>query len=135
MGDTTAHKPPHIQKSPKRIIYIMIGLLAFSLGTIGLVMPFVPTTPLYLLATFCFGKSSHRLHTWFISTKLYKRHLESYVEKRTMTVATKVSTIVSITIFMGVSFYLMSAVPVGRVVLGVVWVVHMLYFLFRVKSK
>ena len=130
----TNEPPAGPQKGISRFIFIGIGLLAFTLGTIGWVMPFVPTTPLYLLTAFCFGKSSRRLHMWFLSTRLYKRHLESYVQRRTMTVSTKVSAIVSITVFMGVSFFLMSAVPVGRVVLAVVWVLHLLYFLFRVKT-
>ena len=136
MDNNQPAQGPHTcqPKGPSRFVYIVIGLLALALGTIGWVMPFVPTTPLYLLTVFCFGKSSRRLHTWFLSTRLYKRHLESYVEKRTMTVTTKVSAIVSITVFMGISFYLMSAVPVGRVVLAVVWVVHVIYFLFRVKT-
>ena len=121
-------------KGKGKLFFIVLGLISLTLGTIGWIMPFVPTTPLYLLTAFCFGRSSRRLHTWFLSTKLYKRHLESYVEKRTMTVSTKVSAIVSITVFMGISFYMMSAVPVGRVVLAAVWALHMLYFLFRVKT-
>jgi len=119
---------------PGRLVYVVVGLLALALGTIGWVMPFIPTTPFYLLTVFCFGRSSRRLHTWFLSTRLYKRHLESYVVRRTMTVATKLSAIISLTVFMGISFWLMSAVPVGRVVLAVVWVVHVVYFLFGVKT-
>jgi len=119
---------------PSRLIYIAIGMMALALGTVGWVMPFIPTTPFYLLTVFCFGRSSRRLHKWFLATRLYKRHLESYVERRTMTLPTKISTIASLTVFMGVSFYLMSNVPIGRVVLAAVWVVHVLYFLFRVKT-
>ena len=119
---------------PHRYIFIAVGMIALALGTVGWVMPFIPTTPFYLLTVFCFGKSSRRLHMWFIETRLYKRHLESYVQRRTMTVSTKISAIVSITVFMGISFYLMSDVFVGRVVLAVIWGLHVLYFLFRVKT-
>jgi len=122
------------QKGPGRFVFIVIGLLALALGTAGWVVPLVPTTPFYLLTAFCFGKSSRRLHTWFLSTGLYKRHLKSYMERRTMSLYTKIWTITSLTIFMGISFYMMSTVPVGRAVLAVVWVVHVLYFLFRVKT-
>ena len=119
---------------PRRLIYIIVGLIALALGTLGLVMPFIPTTPMYLLTVVCFGKSSKRLHAWFLGTRLYKRHLESYVERRAMSLRTKISAIASVTVFMGLSFFLMSGVPVGRVVLAMVWGVHVLYFLFRVKT-
>ena len=132
-SNDTAQEPAG-RLGPSRFVYIGIGLLALALGTIGWVMPFVPTTPLYLLTAFCFGKSSRRLHTWFLSTRLYKRHLESYVERRTMTAITKVSAIASITVFMGISFFLMSAVPLGRLALAVVWVLHLVYFLFGVRT-
>ena len=133
MDTNINHEPEKCRAAgPRRLIFIAIGMIALALGTVGWVMPFIPTTPLYLLTVFCFGKSSRRLHGWFLSTRLYKRHLESYVEKRTMTLTTKISAIVSLTVFMGVSFYFMSGVPVGRAVLAVVWVAHVLYFLFRV---
>jgi len=132
-NNTRKHQKSPV-KGPHRYIFIIIGMIALALGTIGWVMPFIPTTPFYLLTVFCFGKSSRRLHNWFIETRLYKRYLESYVRRRTMTVSTKISAIVSITIFMGISFYLMSDVFVGRVVLSAIWGLHVLYFLFRVKT-
>ena len=41
-----------------RILYIIVGIAAFVLGTIGTVLPVLPTVPFYLLATWCFARSS-----------------------------------------------------------------------------
>ena len=47
-----------------RMVYILGGVIAFALGTVGTVLPVLPTVPFYLLATWCFAKSSRRLsHT------------------------------------------------------------------------
>ena len=35
--------------------------------------------PFLMLAAFCFARSSRRLNDWFLSTRLYKNHLESFV--------------------------------------------------------
>ena len=69
----------------KKGIYICIGLVAFALGAIGVILPILPTTPFLLLASFCFAKGSERFNTWFINTKVYKKHLESFVKERAMT--------------------------------------------------
>src|SRR5574344_841370 len=74
----------------KKGIYICVGLVAFALGAIGVILPILPTTPFLLLASFCFAKGSERFHVWFINTNLYKKHLESFVKERVMTLKQKV---------------------------------------------
>lgn len=55
----------------KKIGYIVLGCLGVGLGALGVVVPLLPAFPFLLLAAFCFGRSSDRLHTWFIGTRLY----------------------------------------------------------------
>lgn len=118
----------------KKLIYIIIGCIGLGLGALGAALPLLPAFPFLLLAAFCFGKSSKRLHKWFIGTKLYKNNLESYVKGRGMTWKTKIRIMIIVTITMSVGFIMMNAVPVGRIVLCAVWVFHVLYFVFRVKT-
>ena len=51
-----------------------------------------------------------------------------------MTVKTKVSLLTTSSIIMGIGFIMMESVPAARVILIVVWVCHILYFVFRVKT-
>lgn len=87
-----------------------------------------------MLSAFCFAKSSEKLHNWFISTRLYKKNLESFVQGKGMTVKTKVRIMLTVTILMSIGFIMMHAVPFGRIVLGIVWLFHVLYFIFGIKT-
>lgn len=49
-----------------RVIWLISGLLAVGLGLLGVVLPLLPTVPFMLLATFCFARSSERLHQWLV---------------------------------------------------------------------
>lgn len=49
-----------------RWFWILAGLLSVALGFIGALLPLLPTVPLMLLATFCFARSSERLHDWIV---------------------------------------------------------------------
>ncbi|MCB1410104.1 MAG: YbaN family protein [Rhodobacter sp.] len=49
-----------------RIFWILAGGLALAIGVAGIVLPLVPTTPLLLLAAFCFARSSPRLEMWLV---------------------------------------------------------------------
>ena len=62
-------------RNPLKIFWILLGFLCLGLGTIGIVLPILPTVPFYMGTLFCFAKSSERLHTWFTGTGLYKKHL------------------------------------------------------------
>ena len=118
----------------KKIVFIALGCIGLGLGAVGAVLPLLPAFPFLLLAAFCFGKSSEKLHTWFTGTRLYKNNLESFVRGKGMTKKTKVRIMVTVTILMSIGFILMHQVPVGCIVLACVWVFHLIYFLFGVKT-
>ncbi|MDO5340737.1 MAG: YbaN family protein [Eubacteriales bacterium] len=118
----------------KKAFFVVLGCLSLGLGAVGAVLPILPTVPFLMLATFCFAKSSEKLHNWFISTKLYKKNLESFVQGKGMTMKTKIRIMIMVTILMSIGFIMMHAVPVGRIVLCFVWIFHVLYFIFGIKT-
>lgn len=118
----------------KKILYIILGCIGVGLGAVGAVVPMLPAFPFLLLAAFCFARSSEKLHSWFINTKLYKDNLEDYVAGRGMTKKTKIRIMVTVTVLMSIGFIMMHAVPIGRIVLACVWAFHILYFICGVKT-
>ena len=119
----------------KKMLYILVGCIGLGLGAIGAVLPMMPAFPFLLLAAVCFARSSEKLHTWFINTKLYKSNLESYMAGEGMTWKVKIRIMTTVTLLMSIGFIMMHAVPVGQIVLGFVWLFHMIYFIFGVKTK
>ena len=62
-----------------KAFWIVLGFLCMVLGTVGILLPILPTVPFYMATLLCFAKSSQKLHDWFVGTNLYKKHLDSFV--------------------------------------------------------
>lgn len=120
----------------KKWIFLLVGFVSLGLGCVGIALPILPTVPFFLLTVFCFANSSQGLHDWFLGTRLYKKHLDSYVRKKGMTKKTKATILVSVTLLMGFGFVMMlrKAVYIPCAILALVWVCHVVYFLFGVKT-
>ena len=143
MASTPETKTPRTRTAPAtrhgsgvtHKLWAVAGLAAFGLGALGVVLPVLPTTPLILLAAFCFARSSERLDAWFRSTKLYKQVFETYLESREMTVRAKLSVLVPVTLLLGIAAFFMRRITWMLVVFAVVWVGHIIYFGFVVKTR
>jgi hypothetical protein len=122
--------------SLKRLLFLIVGCISLGIGCIGIVLPILPTVPFFLLTVFCFANSSKKLHDWFVGTSLYKKNLESFVQKKGMTAKTKAGIIIPVTLLMGFGFFMMlrKGLIVPCVILGIVWICHIVYFLFGVKT-
>lgn len=117
----------------KKYIYITIGLIAFLLGSIGVIIPILPTTPFLLLASFCFARGSDKFNNWFKGTKLYKKHLESFVNERAMTLKQKICILAFADTMIAIPLFLVDVMAM-KVVLIMVIVFKLYYFTFKIKT-
>ncbi len=92
----------------KKTFYIILGCIGLALGALGAVLPILPTFPLLMLAAFCFARSSERLDRWFKGTRLYQDNLKDFAAGK--------------------------GIVAGCAVLAVVWALHLVYFIFAVKT-
>ena len=118
----------------KRALYFALGCLGLALGAVGAVVPLLPAFPFLVLAAFGFARSSDRLHHWFLGTRLYRDNLAGFLSGRGMTKAAKARVMLTVTAVMAIGFYMMRRIPVGRVILAVVWVGHMILFIWGIRT-
>lgn len=123
----------NIIKSPIKLLWLMIGIVSMVLGAIGVVLPVLPTTPFLLLAYFSFAKGSDRFHMWFIETKLYKKHLESFVTSRSMTLKTKLCILLPASAMLILAMLAMSNIY-GRVFIVFLIIFKYIYFFTRIET-
>ncbi|MDD3252054.1 MAG: YbaN family protein [Lachnospiraceae bacterium] len=119
----------------KRVINMIcvgLGFICIGVGGIGIVLPILPTTPLFLLALILFAKGSERFHKWFMSTGLYKKYLEDFVETRSMTKAVKIRVLSLVTVLLAFGFWF--SPWFAKIVIAFVLIFHWLYFLFGIKT-
>ncbi len=123
--------------SIKRITFVVLGCVSLALAVIGVVLPILPTVPFLALAAFCFAKSSDRLNNWLINTKFYQNNLADFKAGKGMTVKTKVRILATVTLVMAIGLIamLMKGIIVGSIILSVVWLGHIYYFGFKVKTR
>ncbi|MGG7057978.1 YbaN family protein [Clostridium nigeriense] len=120
-------------KSIKKYVYITVGLIAVVLGAIGVILPILPTTPFLLLASYCFAKGSDRFNNWFINTKLYKNHLDSFVKERSMTLKEKICILAFADFMLAFPLIFLDSLFM-KLVIVVLILFKFYYFIFRIKT-
>ena len=117
-----------------RYIWIVLGAISFGLGSLGVVLPLLPTVPFYLFAVFCFARGSKRFHEKFVNSKLYANYVEPFKNKRGIPLRTKITILMSVSILLGIGAYGMRNIPVALYVMGAVWIGHVIALAFIVKT-
>jgi len=80
-----------------RPLLFILGWLLFALGFVGVFVPVLPTTPLMLLALWCFARSSDRFHDWLYTHQVFGPPLQQYREYRVIPVVAKCAALVFMT--------------------------------------
>ena len=118
-----------------RYIFLTIGAISFALGTAGIVLPLLPTAPFYMLTLFCLARGSERFHKMFLESSLYQKTVGAYERDKALTLRTKLSILLSVTTIMAIGAYFSQDMPIALIVMGLVWIGHVIAVAFIVKTK
>ena len=118
-----------------RYIFLTIGAISFALGTAGIVLPILPTVPFYMLTLFCLARGSERFHRMFLESSLYQKTVGAYERDKALTLRTKLSILLSVSIIMAIGAYFSQDMPIALIVMAFVWIGHVIALVFIVKTK
>lgn len=113
-------------------ICVTLSFVCVGLGVFGIVLPVLPTTPLFLAAACLFAKGSKKFHGWFLNTKLYKNYIESAVKTGTMERRAKRKMMLTLGIVFGIGVWF--SPMIAKVIIVIVAAIHFYVLVFRIKS-
>ena len=73
-----------------RIFLLLLGTLSLAVGIIGIFLPVLPTTPLLLLAAWCYYRGSRRMYHWLMSHPHLGAYIRNFTEHKVIPLRTKV---------------------------------------------
>jgi uncharacterized protein len=90
-------------KGFRRVLLIVAGTLCVALGTLGIFLPLLPTTPFLLLAAVCYARSSPRMLHWLHHNRWFGSYIRCYREGRGIPLREKIVTLTLLWITIGIT--------------------------------
>ena len=72
----------------KKIFFVFFGLVSFSLGAIGIIIPGLPTTPFMILSSILFLNSSDKLYLWLTTHEKFGNYVLDFKKGKGITFKT-----------------------------------------------
>ena len=111
----------------KKVVLIVVGTISLLLGIIGVFLTVLPTTPLLLLTSYCYIKSSDRLSDKFMKTKIYDKYVRNFHEKGGMTLKGKLMLTIPVSLMLLIMFIKIDS-SIMRMVIVIMWVTKVVFF-------
>jgi len=102
------------------------GFVLLGIGVLGMFLPLLPTTVFFLLAAWCFARSSERFHYWLHNNRFFGKYLANYRSKGGMTRGSKIFSIVFLLAGISVSVLFLTEnlyirILLAAIAVGVTW--------------
>lgn len=120
--------------TPKKVFWFALACIFFAMGTLGTIVPVLPTVPCYLVTAFGFAQSSDKLHAWFEKSELYKKHVSPYLEAGGLPVKGKASIIALVTVQVGIPAFIFRDNMTVLLIIGAIYVAFLFCMLVIVKT-
>ena len=105
--------------SYKKILYIVSGTLCLILGSIGLFVPILPTTPFWLLTAWLYTRSSPYLYRKVMNIPLFGNCIRNFHEYKAIPLRGKIITITTLWITIGISIWIIAKVWIAILLIAI----------------
>lgn len=89
----------------KKHIFIALASISIGLGTLGIFLPMLPTTPFLLLAAYFYMNSSYKRLRWLLNNKYLGPYIRSYMSKEGIPLRLKIRTITLLWFTLAATFF------------------------------
>lgn len=112
----------------KRFLFFTAGSLALSAGVIGIFLPVLPTTPFLLLASFCFVRSSEKIHAWLIQHPVFGDYINNYMTHNGITKTDRRKALLFLWLTLGITIIFSSSLHLraALAVIGTLVTLHLM---------
>jgi uncharacterized membrane protein YbaN (DUF454 family) len=117
-----------------RAAWVTAGLLAVAFGGVGVVVPGLPTTVFFIVAAWCFSRSSPRLERWVLGLPRVGPLVADYRAGLGMPRRAKIFAVTTMAVFVGISVWLIAA-PIAKLGVGALGLLGAWYVLRRVPTR
>jgi len=101
-----------------RLGWTVFGLLAVGVGSVGIIVPGLPTTVFFIIAAWAFSKSSPRLEAWVLNLPTIGPLVRDYRDGLGIPRRAKITAVVMMCVFVALSVWLVDSWTVRGVVLA-----------------
>ncbi|MDD7908697.1 MULTISPECIES: YbaN family protein [Pseudovibrio] len=92
-----------------RTFYMIAGILLVGIGLIGIVLPLLPSTIFFILATGCFARSNPRLEKWLLNHPKFGKSVRDWQDHGAISVKGKLMAVFGMTV--GYAVFVITTAP------------------------
>jgi uncharacterized membrane protein YbaN (DUF454 family) len=101
-----------------RLVFAALGAAFLVAGAVGIVVPVLPTVPLWLVAAACFARSSSRVYNWLLNHRHFGPGIREWRHHRSIPYRAKRAALALLAVSFGITLVFFLASWPSRLAMG-----------------
>ena len=110
-----------------RYVLLVAGSIFLVLGTLGIFLPVLPTTPFLLLTAACYARGSIRIYNWLMNNRYFGAYIRSWREEKRIPLRIKIFAITMIVLTIGSSIVFVIPILAAKILTGLIGATVIIY--------
>ncbi len=134
-NETGAERSSMVRRGPTRWLWLVGGVVSVGLGSLGIIVPGLPTTVFFIVAAACFSRSNKRFEQWVLDLPRVGPMVRDHRAGLGMSRRAKTWAVATMVVVASLSVALSIEVPAVAVAVAALVAVGAWYVIWRVPTR